>query len=431
MRGAPLLSSLLFVSIVSLFCFADSRDGDYSAVGSTPPLGWSTWETCGDDACMHDFCSEWEVKMVAESMKHNGLVEMGYRTLILDDCWALNRNETTKRLQWDPKRFPSGIPALVSWLKQQDNRFVLGLYTSAGNATCSSGGRPVPIPGSRSFYDIDAMTFAEWGIGYIKLDWCGDIKKEVLRGKQAHIDFAAAVKAAENKTGSSIFLEVVAGYFFLGTSISQYANAWRFCTDHHDSWSSSQENVLCRIDQPTSLAGKPRAWPYMDVLAIGGKGCAPFSSGPHCPGQTDDEYRSNVALWSLLQSPMIVATDVRNMTPIMTETLLNKDIIAIHQSTATPPGRHLGYWPCDSLVVGACQIWARELDQAASEWLVALVNIDSNKSHKITLEFSSKLGFSGTGSVKELWSGAIQNASDAFEAVVPSHGTSLLRVKKT
>jgi hypothetical protein len=57
----------------------------------------------------------------------------------------------------------------------------------------------------------------------------------------------------------------------------------------------------------------------MDFLMTGGMGCSPFSKGAHCPGQTDDEYRTTFALWALTQSPLIVATDVRNMTAVMNE----------------------------------------------------------------------------------------------------------------
>jgi len=62
----------------------------------------------------------------------------------------------------------------------------------------------------------------------------------------------------------------------------------------------------------------------------GGEGCSPFSRGPHCPGQTDDEYMTEFAIWSLRQSPLIVSTDVRNLTEIMKKTLLNKELITHH-----------------------------------------------------------------------------------------------------
>ena len=77
------------------------------------------------------------------------------------------RNATTGELTWDAGRFPSGLPTLISWLHSQGLKF--GLYTSAGNQTCSSGGRPYKVPGSRGHYDQDAKTFAGWGVDYVKV----------------------------------------------------------------------------------------------------------------------------------------------------------------------------------------------------------------------------------------------------------------------
>ena len=88
---------------------------------------------------------------------------------------------------------------------------------------------------------------------YIKLDWCGDIKKQVFDGSSAHRDFANAV----NKSGRAMYLEVVAGYFFLGRDVAEVANSYRFCEDHHDSWSSSSEAVTCRVDLNSNVTGAP------------------------------------------------------------------------------------------------------------------------------------------------------------------------------
>ena len=38
-----------------------------NGLGRRPPLGWSTWQTCGDAACSHDACNEAEIKAVATS----------------------------------------------------------------------------------------------------------------------------------------------------------------------------------------------------------------------------------------------------------------------------------------------------------------------------------------------------------------------------
>ena len=57
----------------------------------------------------------------------------------------------------------------------------------------------------------------------------------------------------------------------------------------------------------------------------GGAGCGQFHAGDHCPGQTDAEYRTQFSVYVLVASPLIVGTDVRNMTKIMRDALLNKE----------------------------------------------------------------------------------------------------------
>lgn len=37
----------------------------------------------------------------------------------------------------------------------------------------------------------------------------------------------------------------------------------------------------------------------------------------HCPGQTDLEYQTEFSIWVITASPLIVASDIRNMTDIM------------------------------------------------------------------------------------------------------------------
>jgi len=298
--------------------------------------------------------------------------------------WANGeRDPATGALTWDTDRFPSGIPALTDWLHEKGMKF--GLYTSAGNATCSSGGRPYPIPGSEGHYVEDAQAFADWGVDYVKLDWCGDVKDNFIKdgwyqghGAQMHRDFATAL----NATGRPIFFEAVAGFWFLMHETAEYVNSWRFCGDHHDEWENTWEQVGCRFSQgeePFELTrGEPGAWPFMDLMTIGGDGCAPFEegvAGMHCPGQTDDNYRSEFAIWSITQSPMLIDSDLRNMTAIMNELLLNAEVIAIHQSTATPPGTRTGHGAADGLC-DECQVFSRALEGGGG--VAALVNFKTN-----------------------------------------------------
>ncbi|ETO10756.1 hypothetical protein RFI_26621, partial [Reticulomyxa filosa] len=170
-------------------------------------------------------------------------------------------------LQADKHRFPSGIANLTEWL--HENGFLFGLYTNAGDKTCSSGRRVLKPPGSYGHYQQDANTFAEWEVDYVKISWCGN----------------NLYNAQEQHTG------------------------WRVTGDHHDHWKST----LAAIE---SVAG-----PNVD------KGCSsinPDVPAGHCPGQTHSEYRFEFAIWGITASPLVVATDVRDMIDIMNQVLLNQ-----------------------------------------------------------------------------------------------------------
>jgi hypothetical protein len=128
-----------------------------------------------------------------------------------------------------------------------------------------------------------------------------------------------------NQSGRAMYLEFVAGYFFLLQNTSEYANSWRFCVDHHDTFDSTLDGYLdnffincwcvvtfisklvhlsdwmplrsvtseCFGSTPFSedsdqtqlyvllslYLGVPSSWPYMDVLTTGGAGCHPYSDG--------------------------------------------------------------------------------------------------------------------------------------------------------
>ena len=49
--------------------------------------------------------------------------------------------------------------------RPSDRGFKFGIYTSAGNTTCAHKA------GSRNNYKLDAQSFADWGVDYIKFDW--------------------------------------------------------------------------------------------------------------------------------------------------------------------------------------------------------------------------------------------------------------------
>ena len=56
----------------------------------------------------------------------------------------------------------------------------------------------------------------------------------------------------------------------------------------------------------------------------------------HCPGQNLYEYRTQFSVYAVAASPLIVSTDIRNMTDIMKKLLLNAEVIAVNQQVTAP-----------------------------------------------------------------------------------------------
>jgi hypothetical protein len=205
----------------------------------------------------------------------------------------------------------------------------------------------------------------------------------------------------------------------------------------------------------TVAGGAPGGWADMDVLTTGGQGCA-GGGGAHCAGQSDDEYRTEAALWAIFQSPLVVATDVRAFTPIMRSILLNPELVAMHQSTATPPGRRLtlpsamefasatgtAVVPtthaithpdrmCSSIVPPSCAVFGRRLAMNGSEWLLALTNLHDSSAQTITASWEMlEWALETKARVRDVW--AQRDLPDAtaghVSASVKPHGSALLRL---
>ena len=124
----------------------------------TPPMGWSSWNT------FKNKISESLILEVADAMRRTGLAEAGYNHVNIDDCWQCATRDANGRLQADFVTFPGGIAALAQ--KVNARGIKLGIYSSNGRLTCQD------LPASLDKEDIDARTFAEWGVEYFKYDFC-------------------------------------------------------------------------------------------------------------------------------------------------------------------------------------------------------------------------------------------------------------------
>ena len=124
----------------------------------TPPMGWNTWNTFGINI------DEKLIKESADALVETGLADCGYNYLVMDDGWSEHKRDENNRLVPDHVKFPNGIAPVADYLHSKGLK--LGMYSCCGYQTCAA------FPASYEFEFVDAETFAEWGVDYLKYDYC-------------------------------------------------------------------------------------------------------------------------------------------------------------------------------------------------------------------------------------------------------------------
>lgn len=396
---------MLFFFIFVMALFTASRGYDNGSGSALPILGWNSW--CTDDYCgILDLCFEEEIHEIADAMVSSGMVEKGYRLLELDDCWSATTRDANNNLQADPARFPSGIPALVEYVESRG--LILGLYTSAGDKTCKYN-----RPGSQGFFDVDARWFAANGVKLVKADNCGVSGQE----QEVFTNFSHYL----NATGVPVIFSTCewgnAEVWKWGASIAQL---FRINQDHLPFWTFNLTNggqgtkEIIEVMANPDIGGSTVRFGYADpdFLMTG------------IPTMTQTESETEFALWAMFGGPMIVATDVRNMSDWKKSVLLNTDIIAVSQDAIVQPGRR---------VKGAAngpQVWAKKL--ANGDQAVAFYNAGDVDTIDISVTWD-EIGFPAGCNVtaRDLWAHSPVQGSLVGGAIAKNvlpHGNKMWRV---
>jgi alpha-galactosidase len=172
---------------------------------TAPPMGWNSWNRFG---CNID---ENLIRATADAIVANNLDDLGYRYVNIDDCWMATTRDARGRLQAHPTRFPSGIRALADYVHARGLK--LGIYESAGTATCQG------LPGSLENESVDAQTFANWQVDYLKYDNCNNQGRPAVQRYQAMGD---ALRA----TGRPIVYSICNG---INSDHADWGNATTTC----------------------------------------------------------------------------------------------------------------------------------------------------------------------------------------------------------
>ncbi len=382
-----------------------------AAVASTPPMGWNSWNGFGARV------SEDLVRQTADALASSGLRDLGYRYVVIDDCWSLHSRDGNGDLVPDPERFPEGIKPLADHMHALDVK--LGIYSDAAELTCGS------YPGSLGFEDQDASLWASWGVDFLKYDYC-----HAPADQAAAIERYTSMGAALRRTGREILYAVCewGGRNPHLWARAAGAHAWRVCPDVLDGWTDvwvPQSNwtgfgIDSAIEASAPLAehAGPGGWNDMDMLVVGLKG------GGSIPGEgaTMREYRTQMSMWCMLCSPLMIGCDVRSLEEPVREILGNPELIGVSQDS-------LGRQAVRVRQAGQQEVWRKPLADGATA--VALLNRGAAVAD-IALR-PADLGAldSWRGAVRDLWKRQdIGEYAPGFSLRVQPHEAVVLRLSR-
>ena len=366
-----------------------AKKGLLFMVIKTPPMGWNSWNTFAENI------NEQLIRDTADKMVEEGLLDCGYNYLVIDDCWALKERDENGKLVANPDKFPNGMKAVADYVHSKGLKF--GMYSCAGMLTCAG------YPSSYDHEFIDAATFAEWGVDYLKYDYCykpGSVDGDVLYKRMG---LALANCGRDILYSACSWGEDETKKWIKSTG----ANMWRSTGDIQDSWESIKK---LSMEAPQSIKySAMNCFFDMDMLVVGmyGKGHVGLAA---C---NDEEYKLHFSLWALLGTPLMIGCDIRNMNDAPRAILKNKDVIAINQDPAcnqpfimndchVPKNRH------DDEFRTEIPIYAKMLDNG--DVAIGVFNFANTKPWEpLTSIKLDMLGLSeSTGKtllLKDLWSG--------------------------
>jgi alpha-galactosidase len=328
--------------------------------GSTPPMGWSSWNAFGTDI------DEAKILGSAQRIVDSGLAAKGYRYINIDDGWLTRRQIPDGHMVIRADRFPSSVTGSGSSFRPFTDKLhamglKAGIYSDLGRNTCSQAysSDETDLPkgsvlerevGLYGHLDQDiALYFTDWGFDFIKIDGCGlrafganspKVRSGQYRALPPVLDLESvsrsdipAVQAEFAQINAALLRNRPDGDFLLSLCIwgaadvrawgKNFGNMSRTSDDILPSWA----RMLSNFDSAAKreLYAHPGSWNDPDMLYIG-------------KGDFDADHlveaRSHFALWAMLNAPLMTGADLRTTPQALMDIFGNTDIIALNQDPA-------------------------------------------------------------------------------------------------
>ncbi|KAA6337534.1 Alpha-galactosidase A [termite gut metagenome] len=376
--------------------------GDTQAL--TPPMGWNSWNCWGPSV------TDAKVRSSAQAMIDKGLINYGWTYINVDDYWESEERLPDGTITGN-KNFPD-LKGLGDWLHANGLKF--GIYSSPGTHTC--GG----CLGSYQHEALDAKKYAEWGVDYLKYDWCSYNSIYITEGDKSIY--------ASMKPYITMQRQLLAQPRDIVYSLCQYGmkdawewapavdgNCWRTTGDIVDTWQSLYNIGFSQAS--LYPYARPGHWNDPDMLIVGMVG---WGDHLHPTRLSSDEQYTHISLWCLLASPLLIGCDISQMDDFTLNLLTNSEVIDVNQDPLGKQAQRL-------VDKSGAQVWVKELEDGSHA--VGVFNVDPIDK-EISVQWSDIGLPAKPKAIRDLWRQQdISSSNETLTIKVPSHGCYLYKVK--
>jgi hypothetical protein len=366
----------------------------------TPPLGWNSWN------CWGLTVSDAKIRKSAEAMKNSGLIDHGWTYINIDDGWEYMHDKDGRILT--NHKFPD-MYSLCAYVHSLGLK--IGIYSSPGPKTC--GG----YEGSYTYEKKDAEAYANWGIDYLKYDWCsyGNLfpNPTLEQLKYPYNVMRNALHDVKRDIHFSLCQYGMGKVWEWGASVD--GNSWRTTGDIEDTWESLSEIGFNQGKCAPYAA--PGRWNDPDMLVVGWVGWGPAL---HYTRLTPSEQYTHISLWCMLSAPLLIGCDLDQLDPFTLNLLTNDEIIAVDQD---PLGREATQAKANDNY----QIWVKDLEDGSKA--IGLFNL-TEEPLNIPVDLK-ELQLTGKWEMRDLWRQKdLGKVGTHFEMGVLPHGAMVIKIAK-
>lgn len=383
-------------------------------IALTPPMGWNSWN------CWRFSCDDEKVRQAADIMSEK-LQAYGWNYVNIDDGWEAEKR-TSDGVLLGNEKFPD-FKEMIKYVHSKGLKF--GLYSSPGCYTC---GRRI---GTYGYEQVDANTWADWGVDYLKYDYCGymDIQKDAEE-KTIQEPYIWMRKALDNAGRDVVYCVGYGAPNVWKWGAEAGGNQWRTTRDITDEW-----NVVLAIgtfQDVCAQATAPGNFNDPDMMVVGQVGGG-WGLPKHPSSLTPDEQYAHVSLWMLLSAPMLLGCDMSLIDDFTLSLLTNREVIAVNQDVLCAPAV--------KKIVENGQIWYKPLNDGSialgcfnvNPYYVMWNESESEAMQMRDYDFTvnlKELGFDGPVTVRDIWKNKdeMTDVNDSFNVKVPYHGVKFVKI---